>query len=201
MARRQDHTPDELRRLILNAAEKLIAANGLTALTARGLAREIGYAPGTIYNFFVDMDGLILAVNDLTLQRLQAHCLARLHGVRPGLARVQRLAHAYLDFARLHEMTWRALFATTGKTAKNLPPEYRQHLTDLFRLIEVTLRESLAMPPAETARSARLLWASLHGITALEMDGRLALVDAPTGKAMADDLVKKYLSPYRAQRG
>jgi AcrR family transcriptional regulator len=198
MARRQDHTPDELRRLILDAAEKIISANGLAALTARGVGREIGYAPGTIYNFFADMDGLILAVNDVTLQRLQEYCLTRLHGVRPGLARVQRLAHAYLEFAQWHESTWRALFATNGKTTQKLPPECRQHLTDLFRLIETTLRESLAMPPAEAARSARLLWASLHGITALERDGRLALVDAPPGRVLADDLLKKYLAAYLA---
>lgn len=196
MARRQDHTPEDLRDIICVAAEKIISTKGLSALTARRLARDIGYAPGTIYNFYANMDALVTAVNDATLRRLQDYCLERLRGTRPGLARVRRLAHAYIDFAGAHEASWRALFAAAALPTAQLPPAYRQRLTDLFQLIETTLRDSLVMPRADVAPAARVLWASLHGITALAIDGRLALVGAPSGHAMADDLLRKYLAQY-----
>ena len=196
MARRQDHTTEQLRLLICAAAEKVISTNGLAALTARRLAQDIGYAPGTIYNFYADMDALVAAVNELTLQRLYAHCQDRVQRSRAGFPRVRRLAHAYLDFARSHEPTWRALFVATGTKSSNIPPAYQSRVEALFQLIEQTLRESLAMPKHEAARAGRLLWACLHGITALELDGRLALIGAGSGHELADDLLRKYLAPY-----
>lgn len=196
MARRQDHTPDELRGMICRAAEKIVAAEGVAALTARRLARDVGYAPGTIYNFYADMDALIVAVNEATLQRLHAYCQARLRRTRPDFTRVRRLAHAYIDFARTHELSWRALFAATAVAADQLPETYRQLLTALFQMIEITLRESLSMSRVEAVKAARLLWASLHGITALGLDGRLALIGAPAGHVMVDDLLRKYLAQY-----
>ncbi|MGB4101550.1 MAG: WHG domain-containing protein [Alphaproteobacteria bacterium] len=198
MARRQEHTPEELRAMICGAAEKIVAVHGLPALTARRLAQAIGYAPGTIYNIYTDMNALIMAVNTATLQRLHDHCLEMLRGTRPGFARVRRLAHAYIDFARVHELSWRALFITGA--AGQLPESYRQIQTALFQMIESTLRESLLIPRVEAAEAARLLWASLHGITVLELDGRLALVGAPAGDVMADDLLRKYLAKHIKQR-
>lgn len=67
MARRSDHTRDELRTLILEAAWSIIGQENAEGLTARRVASEIGYAPGTVYNLFESMDDLILNINLRTL--------------------------------------------------------------------------------------------------------------------------------------
>ena len=52
MGRRSDHSRDELLGLALDVAEKVVAQEGIGALTARRISKEIGYSVGTIYNLF-----------------------------------------------------------------------------------------------------------------------------------------------------
>jgi len=42
MGRRSTHTPQQLRELILNAAQEIIQSLGLAGLSAREIARRIG---------------------------------------------------------------------------------------------------------------------------------------------------------------
>jgi hypothetical protein len=50
MGRRSVHSPEELRQLILDASQTIVERNGITGLSAREIARMIGYSPGTLYN-------------------------------------------------------------------------------------------------------------------------------------------------------
>ena len=56
MGRRSSHTAEELRELILDASTALISEGGLASLSAREVARRIGYSPGTLYNVFENLD-------------------------------------------------------------------------------------------------------------------------------------------------
>ena len=62
MARRSDHTREELRRLILQAARRIIRDKGVAALSARKVASDIGYTVGTIYQHFNGMDAILITV-------------------------------------------------------------------------------------------------------------------------------------------
>ncbi|MBY0428455.1 MAG: WHG domain-containing protein [Alphaproteobacteria bacterium] len=193
MARRKDHTPEALKALIRQSAQKLIVGKGLGALTARNLAKAIGYTPGTIYNFYRDMDALVTEVNYHTLDELEQNCLERIADKPKNFKMVQALAHAYVDFAHQHRHAWETLFSMS-RTGAKLPKSYEQKLAQLFGLIERVLQECLALPMQEAKRSARLLWAALHGITVLTLDGRLRLIDATPPHEMIDDLLKKYFA-------
>ena len=56
MARRSDHSRDELYELALVAARRIIEDGGYRALTARKVADHMGYSPGTLYNVFAGLD-------------------------------------------------------------------------------------------------------------------------------------------------
>ena len=75
MARRSDHSRDELRKMTLNAAGRIIAERGLDGLSIRGIAQEIGYTSGTLYQLFRNLDDLIIATHILTLQDLHSELL------------------------------------------------------------------------------------------------------------------------------
>ena len=198
MARRKDHSPQELKEAIRAAAEKIIYAKGLNGLTARALAAKIGYTPGTIYNFFRDMDAIVTEVNYATLKRLYDHCLEKLKGARPGHEAIKSLAYAYIDFAHTHERAWRTLFNEANRNAlpAKLPVHYQQCITDLFELIETTMQKNLNIAAGEAAHAARLLWACMHGITSLMLDGRLAFIGIEQPHMIVDDLLNKYLKDY-----
>ena len=70
MGRRSTHTPEQLRQLILDAAQSIIETNGLAGLSAREIARRIGYSPGTIYNVFQNLDDVVLHIEARVLDAL-----------------------------------------------------------------------------------------------------------------------------------
>ena len=70
MARRSDHSREEIKELALNATEEIVAEAGFQALSARKVASAIGYTVGTIYLVFKNLDDLIMQVNARTLETL-----------------------------------------------------------------------------------------------------------------------------------
>src|SRR6266852_5031793 len=70
MGRRSTHTPQQLRELILDAAQEIIQVQGLAGLSAREIARRIEYSPGTIYNMFENLDDVVLHVEARVLDAL-----------------------------------------------------------------------------------------------------------------------------------
>jgi AcrR family transcriptional regulator len=202
LARRKDHSPEELKAAIHQAAEKLIHTKGLHGLTARALAKAIGYTPGTIYNFYRDMGALVTEVNYVTLKSLHEYCVQRVKSAKPGYESLKSLAYAYIDFAHMHERAWRTLFIETNRSAKpaRLSAHYQKCISDLFKLLEETLQKNLDIPANEAAHAARLLWGCLHGITSLMLDGRLSLVGVRKPYETVDDLLSKYLKEYARAR-
>ncbi|MCX7099960.1 MAG: TetR family transcriptional regulator [Methylobacter sp.] len=49
MARRNEHSLDEIREMILDAAESIIINEGYSALTVRKITKKIGYTVASIY--------------------------------------------------------------------------------------------------------------------------------------------------------
>lgn len=198
MARRKDHAPDQLKEMIQTVASGIIKDKGLKKLTVRGVAEAIGYAPGTIYNFYKDMDALVTDVNLLTLGRLEAFCRERTSRARTGFPKVRALAHAYVDFARDNLPLWEAIFMRlpTDSEGPLVPDEVseenKQQILSLFRMIEDILKESMQLSSSKAKRSARLLWACLHGIAVLTLDGRLQLVGIDAPDKIIDDLLERY---------
>src|SRR5262249_1715270 len=95
----------QLRDALVVAAERAIARQGLGTLRARALAQEAGCAVGAIYNVVEDLDDLVLLVNARTLAALERDLIAAdragepADGPNAAIARLVRMAIAYLDFA------------------------------------------------------------------------------------------------------
>lgn len=193
MARRKDHDPKTLRLLIVRAGRTIIQAKGLEAMTARSVARAVGYAPGTIYNVFRDLDALTLAINHETLDLLQQTCEAAIEGVPDGMPRIKALAHTYLHFAETHARLWSALFAQNRRKGRGRKPPvwYRRKLDALFILLERNLQQAFGLPAVASRQDARLLWACMHGITSLQLDGRLGLAGVADAAAITDAMLMR----------
>jgi len=56
---RKERERDERQELILNAADEIIAAQGLKNLSVRKIAQKIEYSPSIIYHYFQDKDDII----------------------------------------------------------------------------------------------------------------------------------------------
>jgi AcrR family transcriptional regulator len=192
MARRTDHSRDDLRRLATDAALGLLEAGGVEAVTARAVAKAIGYAPGTIYNLYPNMDGLMLEVNAATLSALHA---ALLHGQIEAKPRKQleALALHYMEFVLANPARWQALFRHRLPAGEPLPAWYAEKIDQLLELIRAPLA---ALQPkteeTEIADAAQALWAAMHGISELAVHGKLALAGNASPAYLARLLVKHF---------
>jgi AcrR family transcriptional regulator len=170
---------ERLRERLLDAAEAVITQDGLAALKARDLAARVGCALGGIYTVFEDLDDLILFVGARTMTRLEA---ALANGSAPdGGSELQRLALAYLRYARAEGPRWRALFEHRLPAGKPLPDWYASQRDRLFNRLEEPLsRLTPKATPADLALHARTLFSAVHGIVLLGLEEKLVDESART---------------------
>jgi AcrR family transcriptional regulator len=204
MGRRSSHTPQQIRALILDATQEIIEAQGLAGLSAREIARRVGYSPGTIYNMFANLDDVVLNVEARVLDALEQ----RLSDVGPhsqgdgadGVGTgandpLIRIARAYLAFTHEHPRLWNLLLEHHMPRGAELPAWYQQKLEGLTAQIERALAPYF--PPGsedDRRRAAHALWAGVHGITSLSTADKLSVVTTETAGRLIDDLIGTYLA-------
>ena len=194
MGRRSTHTPQQLRQLILDAAQEIIQAQGLAGLSAREIARRIEYSPGTIYNMFENLDDVVLNVEARVLEALDKRLSSVLQDGNAA-DRVVRLAQAYLGFTHDNPRLWNLLFEHHLPAGTQLPPWYQQKLEGLMGRVEEALAPLFpAGHEADRQRAARVLWAGVHGITSLSTADKLSVVTTESANRLIDDLVGTYLA-------
>lgn len=176
MARRSDHTREELAALVIDAASALAAREGLRGIAMRRIAERIGYAPGSIYNAVGDLDDVVLRVNAATLTALAARLEAKL--VKGGdVAPAERalvLAEAYLDYVSEHRLLWGVLFEHRLPPGRSLPGWF---IAARDRPVQVVLQALAPLFPGSAAdrrRAVLTLWAALQGVVSTAIGGTLS---------------------------
>lgn len=191
MARRSEHTQEQLREMVLNAAENIVIEEGFNALTVRKVALEIGYTVGSIYMVFANMDDLIMHIKGRTLDEL-ADELSEDKAYGSAEEQIQALADSYLNFAHQNFNRWRMIF----EAIKDVPaPEwYQQKVQDIFRIIETVFQ---ALRPAQSEAqihlAARALWSGVHGVCVLSLNGSLGRAGADNAQATVRLLVQSFI--------
>jgi AcrR family transcriptional regulator len=168
---------EDLRRRLIDIAEKRIAAEGLPAVKARDLAKAADCAVGAIYNVFPDLNGLIMAVNGRTFQALGKSVAASVAASSPDKPQAEliTMSLAYLRFANDNTNLWRALFDLEMSTEMEVPQWYLAELGKLFALIGAPLTRLFPDDPqAEVEMMTRTLFSSVHGIVLLGLQRRIS---------------------------
>ena len=201
MGRRSTHTPDELRTLILDAAQAIIEEHGLAGLSARDIAKRIGYSPGTIYNVFQNLDDVVLNIEARVLDSLH-ESLASVADQASPIDKVRRLGAAYVAFTHEHRRLWNVLFEHQMPEGFDLPDWYQKKLEQPMGQVERAMAPLFGPEQGgELARSARVLWAGVHGITSLSTADKLSIMTPEAAAYLTDDLICNYLAGLAARSG
>jgi AcrR family transcriptional regulator len=197
MGRRSVHTAEELRELILDASTDLIKSGGYGRLSAREIARQINYSPGTLYNVFENLDDLVLTIEGRLLDRL-SDALAKVPADGDPEQRLRRLAECYLEFTHENPKLWNLLFEHHLPAGREVPAWYQQKLEVLMSQVEAALAPLMeGSDPQAIKRSARVLWAGVHGITSLSTADKLSAISTDAAGALVDDLIRTYVAGLR----
>jgi len=199
MARRSDHSREEIKEMALDAAATILEEQGSKKLTARNVATAIGYTVGTLYLVFKNLDDLVLHLNGRTLDEMHDWLQQRNDPDATPQQQLQTFADAYIDYASTHTDRWNLLFESIAGEDDNLPDWYLQRLGKLFGQIESALTP-LAKPNSgdATVQAARVLWAGVHGICTLKIRHRLDLAGGQSTQQMAEMLINNFLNGFSA---
>jgi len=170
MGRRSDHSREELRALILETGETLMAETGFSDFSAREVAKRIGYTIGTIHNLFGNVDGLVTAINTATFALWADTLEARLAAA--GSDRIAALVEAYFAFARANPRRWSAIYEHRSAAVSPEQAETRGRLTGI---VVAEVAAALRKAPDEAVGTlARSLVATVHGHCTFEASGSWA---------------------------
>ena len=194
MARRSDHTRPELTTLALKSARKIVATEGIGALSGRKVTGQIGYTIGTLYQLFDDMDDLVERMNAETLAMLYDHCRTGAH--RDGVAeQLKALAILFGEFVREHPNEWDAVMSYRYKDDHTTSEDYHREILKLFGLMENATRQFYAEGEEDQhAADMAMLWASMMGILGIASSERQV---GGSFEQMLEQLIDMYLKSRR----
>jgi AcrR family transcriptional regulator len=188
---------------ILSAAWDQIAREGAPALSLRAIARSLGIAAPSIYNYFSDRDALVTAMivdAFISLAGAQETALnLTLAAVPP--ARLRALGMAYREWSVAHPQHYQLIFGTPipfYQAPENITiPQATRALLPLMRVIQEiqtagSLRAERLAPLSpkleamldawkeESGGTGRevlylslVIWSRLHGLVSLEIGNQL----------------------------
>lgn len=198
MARRSDHTREEIHQMALDAAEVIASQEGYSGLSARKVAAKIGYTVGTLYLVFKNLDDLIVQVNDRTLSQLYQVMEGVSAKNKTPEARILALSHAYIEYASNNTARWSMIYEHVVEDDFVLPEPFQQRVHQMFALVENALRPiGKNKSDKEIAQAARALWSGIHGICILALTRKLDIAGIKSVQGLADTLIKNFLNGFK----
>ena len=197
MARRSDHSREEIREMALSAAEQIVVEQGYKGLSARKIATAIGYTVGTLYLVFQNLDDLVLHINARTLDRLHARMTQSLANSGDARDYLLQLGQVYIRFAIDDPHRWAMVFEHRFSGDQAVPAWYQEKITRMFALVEEGL-EPLAgrRPQQEITQAAAALWGGVHGICILALTDNLGVAGVDSVQELAQSLISNYLEGF-----
>lgn len=197
MARRSDHSRDEIREMALTEAEKIVSEQGHKGLSARKVASAIGYTVGTLYLVFDNLDDLILQINGRTLDRLHAQMIQEQTQYQDPHQRLLQLGHTYIRFAHADSHLWELVFEHRIAKGEKMPDWFHDKVKRMFALVEAGLEPLAKQHSAEEiCQAACALWGGVHGICILAMSGQLDVAGVDSVQDLTHSLMSNYLKGF-----
>ena len=205
--RRRDRERTAARESILSAARDLARREGWDAVTMRRLADEIEYSANFAYRYFTGRDDILLALARDGFTRLRDTMAAagreanskRANRPEPGPSgpaaeAVRKAAYAYLDFALTEPELYQLMYSLSGVRVPATDTWAEgQAIGDL--VTDLLTDAGDAQPQQQVLQ----LWATAHGLIALQMVGRvdvdLATLHTLLDNALTDCLTRALPTP------
>ncbi|HEV7653944.1 MAG TPA: TetR/AcrR family transcriptional regulator [Mycobacteriales bacterium] len=162
---------DRLRAEILAATARLLEAAGSDeGLSLRGVAREVGISPQSMYLHFANLDELVLAVladsHGLMGRDLDAAADAEADPVERVIAR----GRAYLAWGAAHPGLYQVMYEGRLQSKPELEPGVLPPGRTLLYKVRDDVRAAMAagaIPDGDAESLAYELWALVHGLVSL----------------------------------
>lgn len=164
----------DLRETLIDAGVAAVELQGFEHLSLRAIAQGIGVSPSAAYHHFADKDALLREIGFRAITMLDATVIAAAQRI-PGadadavVERTAAAATAYVHFALDHPNLFRVAFSGVCTTpSEEEGPGYRYLVSLLDDLVATGALNREARAGAE-----QVMWATVHGLATLMLEGHL----------------------------
>jgi AcrR family transcriptional regulator len=167
----------DLRSALVRAAIELLEEGGERELSLRAVARRAGVSPAAPYRHYADREALVSAVAAVGYREL-AECLAAAHPSPSTPEQLASVAIAYVQFALERPALFRIMF---GEPCDRDNDERLAATGAVSAYVRAIVERSF--PQADPDALATAVWALVHGLAFLHLDGKL---DSTTPSVVAE---------------
>jgi len=173
-APRKTYHHGDLRNALLKAAREVLEERGPSHLGLREVSRRCGVSAPSAYHHFPSRDALALGLAEQGALEM-AQCLA----VTPGTGNLTLLPYgeAYVAFAQANPALYRLMFGEGFPEVSRESGAVRELRQRSFDIMKLALEQRL--PAAQVPIAALFLWALVHGLGLLLIDGQVDTSPAP----------------------
>ncbi len=198
MARRNDHTREELIELTLTTVKEFLSENSYHELSLRKIANMIGYVPSTLVNVFGNYNLLLLHAVAKTLDELSSEARSSVCEHDDPETALYKLAYCYHDFAHKNPYRWQLIFEH-NMNGEPLPELQAERISNMTEMLEYLLKVlAPGRSDEEVLEASRVLWSGVHGITLLSVDDKFFASLPIDGKQLIDNLLANYLANWKS---
>ena len=168
----------DLRNNLIEAAITLINEKGISDLSLRQLARQVGVSHNAPYRHFETKEALLMAVAEEGFTSLSLALKKAKEASAPdSREQLKRLGVAYVNFALAHPAHYRVMFGNyrhddNCDQSSGLASVAEQSFMVLVSVIREG-QETGVFREGETLNLARIAWSLVHGQAMLALDQRI----------------------------
>lgn len=182
------------RARVVATARAAVEAEGVDALSLRGIARQLGVTAPALYAYVRDKDDLISAVATEFFDEL-VHRFEALDDDDP-VTRVRALSRAYVDHALASPELFHLMFRYPP--ALGVPVDGKETFAPATRAFEVAAaateaaREAGQLQVQDTLTACLTMWAAVHGVAEVLLLG--FTFDEATAGSLVDSVIETVLA-------
>ena len=157
-----------------------IRAEGVEGLTLREIGARLGVSRTALYRHFADKRALLTAVATEGFRALRQQLVAAWEEGGRGVSGFESMGAAYIRFAVANPPHYRVMFGGFVDP-KACDPELAAEAAGAFQALVdalAALQRDAIMRADDTVTMARFVWAVVHGVAMLGIDGQLREPDA-----------------------
>ena len=170
---RKERERQEMRSLILEAAQQAFIEEGYEKASIRAIADRVEYSPATIYLYFKDKSEIFFEVHELGFERLIQEMMTAVEGIENPIEILRQQGYAYMKFALENPEMYDLMFIQNapmeaekgewacGHRCFDLLCSSVQHCMEK-QLIKINTLEVATMS----------IWSFMHGLVSLKIRNR-----------------------------
>jgi AcrR family transcriptional regulator len=172
---RRPYHHGNLRRALLDEALATIRAEGVDGLTLREIGARLGVSRTALYRHFADKRALLTAVATEGFRTLRQQLVKAWEEGDRGPTAFQSMGVAYVRFAIANPSHYRVMFSRFIDPQPR-EPELAAEAGGAFQVLVdalTALQHDAVVRGDDTVLMARFVWAVVHGVAMLGIDGQL----------------------------